>query len=216
MGDSSRVAAPTQAWATGGTVLCPDWSSTAEACNCSSPDTGNMEVLARFGTEEQKILSAYAITEPGVASSDASNIRTYIQREGDQYVINGRKHWITGAAASIARYHSLGLSDPNASSYWRQSQILVPTDTPGITLVRLMHTFGDDDRPKGHMEILFEDVRVLASNMLWAEGKGFEIAQLRLGPGRNHHGMHIFGQAERAPSLCASARRSAWPADTVP
>ena len=102
------VAAPTQAWATGGTVLCPDWSSTAEACNCSSPDTGNMEVLARFGTEEQKILSAYAITEPGVASSDASNIRTSIQREGDQYVINGRKHWITGAAASIARYHSHG------------------------------------------------------------------------------------------------------------
>jgi len=197
----------------------------AEACNCSSPDTGNMEVLARFGTEEHKkqwleplleakIRSAYAMTEPAVASSDAANIQTSIAREGDQYVINGRKHWITGAGSIDCKIMILmGRSSPNeASTYRQQSQILVPMDTPGITLVRLMHTFGDDDCPKGHMEILFEDVRVPASNMLWGEGKGFEIAQLRLGPGRIHHCMRMIGQAERCLSLACkrSTERTAF------
>lgn len=185
----------------------------AETCNCSSPDTGNMEVLARFGTEEQKrqwleplleakIRSAYAMTEPEVASSDATNIRTSIRKDGDQYVINGRKHWITGAGNVDCKIMILmGRSNPDAKTYRQQSQILVPTDTPGITMVRPMCTFGEDDCPKGHMEILFEDVRVPLSNMLWGEGRGFEIAQLRLGPGRIHHCMRLIGQSERALSL---------------
>lgn len=186
----------------------------AEACNCSSPDTGNMEVLARFGTEEQKqmwlkplldarIRSAYAMTEPAVASSDATNIRTSIKREGDHWVINGRKHWITGAGNVDCKIMIVmgRTGGPDVATYRSQSQILVPMDTPGITLVRPMETFGDDDCPKGHMEILFEDVKVPLSNMLWGEGKGFEIAQRRLGPGRIHHCMRAIGQAERALSL---------------
>lgn len=185
----------------------------AEACNCSSPDTGNMEVLARFGTEEQKktwleplldakIRSAYAMTEPEVASSDATNIRTSIVKDGDHYVINGLKHWITGAGNVDCKIMILmGRTASEGSRYRQQSQILVPTDTPGITLVRPMVTFGDDDCPKGHMEIKFENVRVPVTNIVWGEGRGFEIAQLRLGPGRIHHCMRQIGQAERALSL---------------
>lgn len=188
----------------------------AEACNCSSPDTGNMEVLARFGTEEQKrqwleplldakIRSAYAMTEPEVASSDATNIRTSIRREGEEYVINGRKHWITGAGSVDCKILILmGRTSSEEKTYRQQSQILIPMDTPGITLVRPMQTFGDDDCPKGHMEILFEDVRVPLSNIIWGEGRGFEIAQLRLGPGRIHHCMRMIGQSERALSLMCS------------
>jgi len=185
----------------------------AECCNCSSPDTGNMEVIARFGTEEQKrlwlkpllaaeIRSCYAMTEPAVASSDATNISIDISRQGDNYIINGRKHWITGAGNVDCKIMILmGKTDPQAKGHTQQSQILVPMDTPGITLVRPMMVFGDDDCPKGHMEILFEDVTVPVSNVLWGEGRGFAIAQLRLGPGRIHHCMRMIGQAERALSL---------------
>eukprot|EP00928_Gymnodinium_smaydae_P013508 TRINITY_DN14923_c0_g1_i3.p1 TRINITY_DN14923_c0_g1~~TRINITY_DN14923_c0_g1_i3.p1 ORF type:complete len:437 (+),score=99.48 TRINITY_DN14923_c0_g1_i3:91-1401(+) len=192
----------------------------AEVCNCSSPDTGNMEVIARFGTEEQRkrwleplldgeIRSCYAMTEPEVASSDATNIRTSIRREGDEYVINGRKHWITGAANNDCKIIILmGRTSSEAKTYRQQSQILVPMDTPGITLVRPMRTFGDDDCPKGHMEMLFEDVRVPVSNIIWGEGRGFEIAQLRLGPGRIHHCMRMIGQAERALSLMCNRANS--------
>lgn len=196
----------------------------AEACNCSSPDTGNMEVLARFGTEDQKrtwleplldakIRSAYAMTEPAVASSDATNIRTSIVREGNEWVINGRKHWITGAGNVDCKIMILMGRTGGAETpiYRSQSQILVPTETPGITLVRPMETFGDDDCPKGHMEILFEDVRVPLANIIWGEGRGFEIAQRRLGPGRIHHCMRMIGQAERALSLMckrASTRKA--------
>mmetsp|Transcript_100051 Transcript_100051/g.260925 ORF Transcript_100051/g.260925 Transcript_100051/m.260925 type:complete len:438 (-) Transcript_100051:189-1502(-) len=196
----------------------------AECCNCSSPDTGNMEVLARFCTEEQKkrwleplldgaIRSAYAMTEPGVASSDATNIRTSITREGDEYVINGRKHWITGAANQDCKVLIvMGRTSSEGKWYGQQSQILVPMNTPGITLVRPMRTMGDDDCPKGHMEMLFEDVRVPVSNIILGEGRGFEIAQLRLGPGRIHHCMRLIGQSERALSLmCQRAEeRSAF------
>jgi len=184
----------------------------AEACNCSSPDTGNMEVLARFGTEEQKrrwldplldaeIRSSYAMTEPAVASSDATNISCSARREGNEWVINGRKWWITGVANIDCKIMILMCkTSPNATAFRQQSQILVPTDTPGITLVRPMEVFGDDDCPKGHMEITFDDVRVPLSNVLWGEGRGFEIAQRRLGPGRIHHCMRMIGQAERALS----------------
>merc|ERR1719313_1003051 len=142
------------------------------------------------------------MTEPGVASSDATNIRISIVRENDQYVINGRKHWITGAGNVDCKIMILmGRTSTTGSNYRQQSQILVPTDTPGITLVRAMSTFGDDDCPKGHMEILFEDVKVPVSNVLWGEGRGFEIAQLRLGPGRIHHCMRMIGQCERALSI---------------
>eukprot|EP00756_Hemistasia_phaeocysticola_P022345 Hpha_TRINITY_DN15828_c0_g8::TRINITY_DN15828_c0_g8_i1::g.188186::m.188186/K00249/ACADM, acd; acyl-CoA dehydrogenase len=184
----------------------------AEACNCSSPDTGNMEVLARFGTEEQKrkwldplldakIRSCYAMTEPAVASSDATNISLTARREGNEWVINGRKWWITGAANIDCKIMILMCkTSPGATAFRQQSQILVPMDTPGITLVRPMEVFGDDDCPKGHMEIDFEDVRVPLSNVIWGEGRGFEIAQLRLGPGRIHHCMRMIGQCERALS----------------
>lgn len=185
----------------------------SECTNCTSPDTGNMEVLARFGTEEQKakwlgplldgdIRSCYAMTEPNVASSDATNIGISIAREGDEYVINGEKWWITGAGSLHCKIMILmGKTNPTAKTFRQQSQVLVPMDTPGITLLRPLKAFGHDDAPKGHFHILFENVRVPVANVLLGEGRGFEISQARLGPGRIHHCMRSLGQAERAISL---------------
>ena len=189
----------------------------ANATNCTSPDTGNMETIARFGTPEQKarwlvpllegkIRSCFAMTEPDVASSDATNVSIDIRKEGGDYVINGRKWWCTGAGSLHTKIMILmGKTDPeNASIHKQQSMLLVPMDTPGIRLVRPLTVFGDDDAPKGHMEIAFGDCRVPQSSILWGEGKGFEIAQRRLGPGRIHHCMRAIGQAERALTLmCA-------------